>query len=920
MSLLKNLLGSNTKDEQFAEEMRGVLQEMQQERARCESLTEGVRTASDRLQELGEPIAKVGGDVEDMLSRLSELEQRFQAMVTLTNRLQELDERAESLTTSHQRAAEEITKAAGDAEQVRTIFEELKDKVDLATQLKERLESFLEIEKPFSQLRGEAETVRGHVEGTGERMSRLREQHDRLLVAHDTALSKMEALDRRRDDLSRDLQDKEHRVAAVEESVRGMDGVQQTVFDLERKIATMRALGETLSQKAAALDAQREAVERALAQSEHLERAMKQVDTGVRQQQENEKALRKLNDQVNSLASLHETVLERSSEISSLQRDTETQIRATRQDLGTLTDQTKKAVERFEFESRGLESVNQRVVDLRAALTDCEGRVQGVSEATHTAGELTSQTRALAAHIQTLSEEVGRVDLEYERLNAIHRDLDATEKTSREMSEQVSQFLESRPAIEKGLRDLSELSGANALVKDALEQTKLTHDEISRVRETQAETRSWLAGVEQTVAELKDKVGELNQIAPTVEVVQKQAKLASESVAALELRREFVDDLLRRMADLGSLTARLEERDRQLMGRMETAEQQLVGLSAHAADAERLSQAIGTVSSHLTEAGRRADDVGKSVAAVAARCESVEALAEQARALGPELEQRHNAIREATENLEQASELRKEAADAAQQMKEQAKKLTSSLATTGEQVHAMGALTQELEDRATKLQSVEKRLTSFEERLAKWDSIETQLEHSLEQLAVRQGTVETLRADFDRMFATAEKTVTSVREITAAAREVEESRKLLADVQGRIGEIKDSAKALDERKRQMVKAEERLARAEALLLEVRSGVESLEAQKAIVDQAVEKTSSLRFLLKQADARISDLREERDLTSRVRPTATAGRRKGDDSDYAPHDDATAYGAEDLDATAYEGAHDEPDDEEAQAKAA
>ena len=53
MSLLKNLLGGNTKDEQFAEEMRAVLQELQQERARCESLTEGVRTAGERLQELG---------------------------------------------------------------------------------------------------------------------------------------------------------------------------------------------------------------------------------------------------------------------------------------------------------------------------------------------------------------------------------------------------------------------------------------------------------------------------------------------------------------------------------------------------------------------------------------------------------------------------------------------------------------------------------------------------------------------------------------------------------------------------------------------------------------------------------------------------------------------------------------------------
>ena len=919
MSLLKNLLGSNTKDEQFAEEMRAVLQELQQERARCDNLIESVRTAGDKLHELNDPIAKVGSDVESMLSRLAELDQRFQAMVQLTNRLQELDERAEGLTEGHGRATEQIAKAAADAEQIRAIFEELKDKVDLATDLKDRLESFLEVEKPFSLLRSEAESVRGHVEGTGERMNRLREQHDRLLVAHETALSKMEALDRRRDDLSRDLQDKEHRVAEVEESVRTMDGVQHTVSDLERKIATLRALGETVTQKAAALDAQREAVERALAQAEQLERAMRTVDTGVRQQQENEKSLRKLNDQVNGLASLHESVLERSSEISQLQRDTDSQIRATRQDLGTLTDQTKKAVERFEFESRGLESVNQRVVDLRSALTDSENRIQGVNAATHTANELTSQTRALAAHVQTLTEEVGRVDQEYDRLNAIRSELDSTEQKAREASTQVEQFLESQPALERGLRDLSELSGANALVKDALEQTKLTHDEISRVRETQSETRSWLAGVEQSVAELKDKVAELNQIAPTVDVVQKQAKLASESVAALELRREFVDDLLRRMADLGSLTARLEERDRQLQARMETAEQQLVGLSAHAAEAERLSQNISTVSSHVSEAGRRADEVGKTVATVAARCESVEALAERTRALGPELEQRHNAIREATENLERASELRKDAADAAQQMKEQAKKLTTSLATTGEQLHAMGALTQELEDRATRLQSVEKRLISFEDRLGKWDTIETQLEHSLEQLAVRQGTVETLRADFDRMFALAEKTVTSVREITAAAREVEESRKLLAEVQGRLGEIKDSAKALDERKRQMVKAEERLARAEALLLEVRSGVETLEGQKAIIDQAVEKTGSLRFLLKQADSRISELREERELSTRVRPTAMLGRRKGDGVSFASEDDeATGYAAQaDEDVAAYDG---DSDDEEAQAKAA
>ena len=244
----------------------------------------------------------------------------------------------------------------------------------------------------------------------------------------------------------------------------------------------------------------------------------------------------------------------------------------------------------------------------------------------------------------------------------------------------------------------------------------------------------------------------------------------------------------------------------------------------------------------------------------------------------------------------------------------------------------MGTMTQALEDRAVRLQAVEKRLHSFEDRLSRWDNVEKQLERALEQLSVRQGTVEALRADFDRMFALAEQTVTSVREITAAAREVEESRKLLADVQGRLGEIKDTAKALDERKRQMVKAEERLARAEALLVDVRSGVEALEGQKAIVDQAVEKTSQLRFLLKQADATISGLREERELTSRVLPsgagasstgsssTRSSRRRKSDPSPFAPPEDAVeAYATPHID-DADDYAETTLADDEPQAKAA
>src|SRR5439155_15940389 len=84
------------------------------------------------------------------------------------------------------------------------------------------------------------------------------------------------------------------------------------------------------------------------------------------------------------------------------------------------------------------------------------------------------------------------------------------------------------------------------------------------------------------------------------------------------------------------------------------------------------------------------------------------------------------------------------------------------------------------------------------------------------------------------------------------------------------------AGGLDERKRQMARAEERLARADALLVDIRSSLEALQGDKALVDQAVEKAGSLQFLIKQAEAMIEGLREEREMTARVRTAVAVGR--------------------------------------------
>jgi chromosome segregation ATPase len=868
-SLLKNLFGDGSKDREFAEDLRALLQQVRRERERCEATINDSCATADRLEQLAEPVARAGSDVEALGAGLRELEERLEAVAPIAALIQTLDERSAGLAQGQQRAETQFATVLDDSQHIRASFEELSQKVDLAVDLKARLEEFLEVDKPFQVLRGEASELREQVEGTGKQLTCLREQHERLMDAHKLAMSKMEALDRRRDELGRDLQDKERRVLGVDQAVRGMDGVRQTVDAVRRDLGTLKALGDSLAQKTSALEAQREAIDRALSQAEGLERSMRQIDAGVRQQQENEKSLGAMQDAVTALKALHEQILERSSEIIHIQHQTEEQVGIIRHELTAAQDGMKNAVERFDFEGKGLEVVSQRVADLRGALADFEHRFKNLEQSSRTVSDLDSQTRTLAAQLQGLVTEAVELDGEVKKARAIRRDLGEAGRKARDLESQVARIEAARPTVDGILTDLEVLSRTHAMVSDSLEQAQVAHHELKRVCEGQSETRAWLTGVERSLNELRGQVGELQDMAPSLEIVQQQTQRISESMTSIESRREFVEALHRQVAEIGALGADLDERGRELRSRMDAAEQRFIALAAQAEDAERVSETIAGVASSVREAARLAAATGKRVAASEARCESVEKLAERTRVLGEELGQRQHALEESARNLQRVSKLRQDAVAAAQQLDELTTRLGTALTSADERAASVAETSALLEGRVANLRVVDERLDRFEQRLAGWELVDQAVSRSLEQISARQSTVQTLRCDLDRMFTMAEKTSADVRTITSASREIAESRGLLDEVIGRLKEISGATDEFNERRRQMKMAEERLARAEGFLADVRSSLEALQGQKAIVDQVVEKAGSLRFLLKQADAMIESLRDERKMTADVR---------------------------------------------------
>src|SRR5690606_7869542 len=207
---------------------------------------------------------------------------------------------------------------------------------------------------------------------------------------------------------------------------------------------TLKALGDTVAQKTSVLEAQREVVERAVVRADRLDAALKQVDDGLSRQQEQAKALEQLQQQVAGLQSLHELVAQRSREVDQLQQESDAQVRSARAELAAARDEVRNAVERFDFESRGLDVVSERVADLRSALSDFEARFAGLAESKQAADVLQARTQALTAQLDSLASAAGRLDSDAGKIETLRRGLDEVVRVAQDATERVARIEEAR--------------------------------------------------------------------------------------------------------------------------------------------------------------------------------------------------------------------------------------------------------------------------------------------------------------------------------------------------------------------------------------------------------------------------------------------------------------------------------------------
>src|SRR5213083_2235623 len=755
------LFGHDGTTEQLPAELRSILAQMQRERVAFEALTNAARDSAQNLTQLTQPLTDAQKTVSELQARVKSLERLVPVLATL-------DEQTEAVSRVQRRTETQLTHTSEDAKRLRGEIEELRGTLEQALALKNDLTGFLELGGGFKALRMDADKLGAEVREITQGFDRVRERQEELRRTGEAVATRLNAFEERQQQVQGGAATTESRVTALGQTLQELKQAATDAVQTKRQLGTLKALADAVTQKVAALEQQREVVERATGQLAHLHDLMREIDAKIRKHEDSAKGLGELEAKVNDLKAIHGDVLERTEEISARHDEAKRADEELRGRLAALRDEVQRTVKRFELENQGLDAVGQRILDLRGSLADMETRCRTLDESSRTIGDVRSQADGLTKQLRSLSETVAHLETQTEHLGAVQGDEERLAQTVEQMTQRMARLEKAQPSVEAALRDFASLKGTHDEVKDALERMRVAEGEVARVRETQGGTKTWLGEVTESVAALRGELAAVEEMKPTVESVRADSDRLSQSMAQIESRRQLVEQLNTRLTDLTGTAAQLDERTEGLAARMNTTDQQLQGLTAHAAEAARIEKLVPTVVGTVERVERRMTQIDTAVTTLEGRAQSLELLAEQTRALGQERQVRQAALNSATEHLARASQLRAEAASIAQQLEERAGQLTGALTGATDRTAALTTTLEDLENRAGNLRFVHKRMAEFEERLAKWHATEEQLRRALEQTAQRQATVDALQADLYRLFEVAERAVEHVRSLASA--------------------------------------------------------------------------------------------------------------------------------------------------------
>jgi len=715
----------------------------------------------------------------------------------------------------------------------------------------------------------------------GERVATLEQQ----LRAIDALAPTLERAMQRLNGFDEAWSSAEAKLAAVEERTGQATGIvsalreqSERVPEVQHQIGVLRALAEQTTQKLAALEQQRDLIDRTSGQVTHLFGMLPQLEGGFRRQDELLRLLRELEVRVTTADETQRRVSHETESLSARQAGLGSEEATLREALTGLRSDMERSVSLVEQERRGMDSLAERIAEIRAEIREYEAKLQVLSESSRHIVGLHGQTQHLYQQVSGLTTEFKALGEKAERARLLQAEAARLEQLLAGLGLRVQKIEDARPVVEIAMRDLGVLRGSEDAVRDALEEVGRAQQELARLRESQGDTEKWLSRSDESTRTLKVQVNELLALEPLVERVRKDVDRVTTSLDLADTRVAQLDDLSQRVANMHALGYELNERTAALTARMDGAEQRFSHIVGRADEADTVADRIAEVANWIGDADRRMSSLAEAFDGLGSKARIADELKERLRQLEDELSRREGGLERAMEQLGRAQELRRDGADSAERLEEVVRVLTASLATAEERSRELERSSADLGERSIALSLVQDQLRQFEEHLSRWQVAEREMTRATDAVLSRQEAVDTLQKEVRQVHAEAAQTLAAARSISDARREVEETARIVLETQTQLRQASGAVEALELRRQQVERAEQRLSRAEAMTLDLRASLESLHGQRAVLDQALEKAGSLSLHMKQAESVIEQLREERTLADRVRAAVVALRQE------------------------------------------
>lgn len=643
---IRRWFGKSVELETLPTELKGLLEDMRRERSAFEAALVRAADVVRVAEGLGVSVAQAQKSSEQLSPRLAILD-------GVSERLRSLQSELDGLAAVGRETREQMGATGRLVQAARSEVDALQPQLQEVIGLKGDLAWILEQTTRVREQEGQLRDAMARVEE-----GRKRQEEIGKGVAN--AASRLAEVQGRLDQIAAGVDGLTTRFEAFAQTAAELRQLTTDAPNLKRELGTLRTMAEFVSQKVAALEGQRDAVERATRRADGLTELMAQVDRQYAEQQTNAKFLAQLEERVHGLKQLHETLIEQTEEIRRRQREIEAQGRAQQEAFEGAGAAVQDALSGFAFERDGLAAMNQRVQDLREAVASVQQRLPALDAATAGLADVEATAQRLGARVATLQEEVAQVEAAAAALGPVREEISRAESVARELVHRTESV--SRPAVtalDETERRVAELNEAvNGLERRAAQ----VDGHRAALAEMAREINSRQSALDRALAQLDRAVGlraETAELAGRLEheseALRSRLTQAGDAAARAEGQLAQIEERSRRLAEVETRLGTFERRYADLLDAGEKIERSQVVL-------DQRREALNAVHDDLTRLFGVADATVEKVRSVAAlqkeieqRRQVVEDMAGRLRQFdryGEQLEARGRQFAEAERHLE----------------------------------------------------------------------------------------------------------------------------------------------------------------------------------------------------------------------------------------------------------------------------